>query len=187
MTRPAENTQQPKGLKQFADWAESWRAGDDARAAKIIDEVSTPPESQQVDDASSKMQSLVDASKEANTIHMHPVSIEIVTQAPIDTLSEMQSLYHISKNVIANLIMEWYDKGKIPHQLSTWMKEARTVLAEVHKMSAGFQDRVTLKKMDFAIAAIQSNAELRDDFKIQMIKELELAESMARKPKEVKL
>jgi len=173
-------------MKEFADWADEWRSGNKHAPTKIV-EVVSEPESESLPAAiNSAKKRIVDLADETNRIAIHPVSIDIVSSAPIDTVIEMQMLYHIEKNVIANLIGEWAEKGKIPHQLATWMKEARTTLAEVHKMTDGFQDKVALKKMDLAIATISSNTELRDDFKIRMIKELEQAEMLANVSTEAK-
>jgi hypothetical protein len=177
----------PKALKDFADWAKGWQAGDKAKADAIIAKMKEVALTSPNHSESSKSQAIVESSGESNKIVLHPCTIEIATTAPIDTLTEMQSLYHISKNVLATLIVEWADKGKVPHQLATWMKEARTLVIEIHKMTAGFQDKVTLKKMDFVAAAISQNSELSEQFKLTMIKELEQMELLKRKPKMVKL
>lgn len=183
-TPKAENA---AALSSFAEWAELWRTGDRTKAVKMLEAAKLPPAPQSPQPQPTSSSALQDASVESNKIVMHPVSIEIATSMPIDTVAEMQSLYHISKNVIANLIIEWNDKGKIPHSLPTWMKEARTILAELHKSTAGFQEKVNLKKMDVAAAVISASSELRDEFKIEMIKELEQMELLAKKPKVVKL
>ena len=179
--------QTPKALKDFAGWAKDWQAGDKAKADAIIARVKEAAENASSSSERSKAHAIVESSGDANKIVLHPCTIEIATAAPIDTLTEMQSLYHISKNVLATLIVEWADKGKVPHQLATWMKEARTLVTEIHKMTAGFQDKVTLKKMDFVAAAISQNSELSEQFKLTMIKELEQQELLARKPRMVKL
>lgn len=174
----------PKALKDFSDWAKTWQAGDKEKAAALAASIKNAAEK---DAKNSNSRAIMDSSNESSKIVLHPCTIEISTTAPIDTLVEMQSLYHISKNVMATLIVEWAEKGKVPHQLATWMKEARTLVTEIHKMTAGFQDKVTLKKMDFVAAAISQNSELSEQFKLTMIKELEQMEILKRKPKMIKL
>jgi hypothetical protein len=177
----------PKALKDFADWAKGWQAGDKVKADAIITKMKEVATSSPNLVESSKAHAIVESFNDSSKIVLHPCTIEIATTSPINTLAEMQSLYHVSKNVMATLIVEWADKGKVPYQLSTWMKEARTIITEIHKMTAGFQDKVTLKKMDFVAAAISQNSELSEQFKLTMIKELEQMELLRRKPKMVKL
>jgi hypothetical protein len=174
-------------LAEFAQWADQWRKGDKAKADKLLAAAKRAVLNSQNDPPSPQGTAIQAASAESQKIVMHPISIEIASSMPIDTMAEMQSLYLITKNVIANLIIEWNEKSKIPHSLPTWMKEARTLLVELHKSTSGFQDKVQLKKMDVAAAVIASSSELKDEFKIAMIKELEQYELLAKKPKVVNL
>jgi len=115
-------------------------------------------------------------------ILVHPVSIDVVTTAPIDTLSEAQKIYYITLNVTMDILAESHATGKKNPMLLGWMKETREQLKLIHSMTAGFQQKVGLKKIELMAALINSSADLREDFKIRMIKELEQVETAAESP-----
>lgn len=187
MADKAPDAQNGGPMPEFVEFTEMWRSGDKAKAKAFLATALRAPSNKKGADPSPPKTAIQAASEECNKIVMHPVSIEIASSLPIDTIEELQSLYRISKNVIASLIVEWNDKGKLPFPLVQWMKEARTLLVELHKSTAGFQEKTALKKMDVAAAVIAASPDLRDDFKVAMIKELEQYELMARKPKVVSL
>jgi hypothetical protein len=110
-------------------------------------------------------------------ITVHPVIIDVVTNAPIDTLQEAQQLYAITKNQTMEMLAASHKKGKIEPQLLGWVKETREQLKTIHGMTAGFQQKMAIKKIDLMAAFINSSSDLRDEFKIQMIKELEQVEA----------
>lgn len=109
-------------------------------------------------------------------VTVHPVIIDVVTNAPIDTLQEAQQIYAVTKNITMDMLATSDKKGKIEPQLLGWVKETREQLKLIHSMTAGFQQKVSLKKIELMATFINSSADLRDEFKIKMIKELERIE-----------
>ena len=187
MPEPDKNDEKVAALPAFAEWTAAWKKGDKAAAEQAISKVAGSVEPVPSAQPMSSALSIGEPKDRPNRIELHPVDIALATSAPIDTYAEFQTLYFISKNMVATLLVESEQKGKISHALPTWMKEARTLLSEIHKMSAGFQEKVALKKLDIATAMIASSSELKDKFKIEMIKELEQLERLAKKPKVVNL
>jgi len=120
-------------------------------------------------------------------ITVHPVLIDVVTNAPIDTLQEAQQIYAVTKNVAMDMLAESHKKGKTDPQLLGWVKETREQLKLIHSMTSGFQQKVSLKKIELMATFINSSSDLRDEFKIQMIKELEQVEAARELPQPMEI
>ena len=167
---------EPRGFKDpaFADFTEQWKS------EKAL-EISVPPivdnvEPEEVEPDEEEVQEATNAA--LAEIHVVPVSIDIASQAPLDTLAEMQQLYIISKNVMATLLKASFNKKKISPFLLGWMKECESLVKSINGMTEGFQKEVQIKKLELARALIESNSQMGDQLKIRMIRELELMEAV---------
>ena len=166
---------EPRGFKDpaFADFTEQWKSG------KAL-EISVPPiedvleEENEVEPDEEEVMEATNAA--LAEIHVVPVSIDIASQAPLDTLAEMQQLYIISKNVMATILKASFSKKKISPFLLGWMKECESLVKSINGMTEGFQKEVQIKKLELARALIESNSQMGDQLKIRMIRELELME-----------
>jgi hypothetical protein len=166
----------PREIKDlaFVDFAEQWKAG------KAL-EISVPPIEELIADTEDEVEPDEEEVMEATNaalaeIHIIPVSIDIASQAPLDTLAEMQTLYVISKNVMATILKASFTKKKISPFLLGWMKECESLVKSINGMTEGFQKEVQIKKLELARALIESNSQMGDQLKIRMIRELELME-----------
>lgn len=113
--------------------------------------------------------------KEAAAITITPVDIKLLETAPIDVMAETQLLYGITKNMIANILIN--SKGKTNHQLIAWIKLARDLKNDVLDMTKDVSTTITIKKMQIQQAIIESSEPLDEEFKINMIKELQSIEA----------
>lgn len=168
----------PVSDPRFREWADSWKSSTAKGETPALPPRATSKVLSDLEDEEAEEGiKMPDSVKALSTIHVIPVSIEIASNAPLDTLAETQALYIISKNIMANILVSSQKKGRIHPLLLGWMRQCESLLKNINGMTEGFQKEVQIKKLELARALIESNSQLGDQFKIRMIKELEIMES----------
>jgi len=104
-------------------------------------------------------------------IEILPINLSMAMHAPIAAVVELQKIYVIERNIIAQL-MKKSRPGKPHPQLLGYLKESTNAIKEIYKMTEGEQVEENIEKLKVVRAMFDSDPELSEDFKIQFLKQM---------------